>query len=527
MKLVKSILTVSGFTVLSRISGFVRDILIASIMGAGPVADAFLVAFRLPNFFRRLFAEGAFNAAFVPSFSRVLNKEGKIQAKIYAGQILTILTLTLLLLVLVVEIAIPWLMFIIAPGFRATPERLELAVYFTRITFPYIFCISLVALMTAILNCFSRFTAGAAIPILLNLVMIIAIGGLVQWFETPGHALAWAIAFTGLLQLGAAIFAVKRIGFGLRFRKPELSEPVRRMLRLMLPASLAAGVIQINMLIGITFLSFLPSGAVSYFFYADRLNQLPLSLVAVAVSTALLPNLSQKLELNQTHSALSVQNRSLEFSFFLILPATLALLILSEPIITVLFQRGAFGRTDVEETAKILSVFALGLPAYVMVKILSTSFFARHDTRTPLHAAFIAVIANIVLNMLLLGSLKHIGIALATSIASWLNAGWLAHKLYQRQFFTLDDRLRERIPKFILGCLMMALFLDFGVRRFHHILHSFEFKRIVMLTVLILGGIGVYFIAVYLLKGINFKELKQDLQSGSTAEPRTTQPEVA
>jgi putative peptidoglycan lipid II flippase len=518
MKLVKSILTVSGFTVLSRISGFVRDILIASIMGAGPVADAFYVAFRLPNFCRRLFAEGAFNAAFVPTFTRVLNQQGKAQAHIYAEQILTILTLSLLVLVIGVEIAIPWLMFMIAPGFKATPERLELVIYFTRITFPYILCVSLVALLTAILNCFSRFTAGAAIPILLNIVMIIFIAAFTTWFETPGHALSWAVACAGILQLGVAIFVTRRIRFGLKFRRPELSEPVRRLLRLMLPASLAAGVIQVNMLIGITFLSFLPSGAVSYFFYADRLNQLPLSLVAVAVSTALLPTLSQKLALKHTESALSIQNRCLEFSFFLILPATLALLILSEPMITVLFERGAFGRTEVEETAKVLSVFALGLPAYVMVKILSTSFFAHHDTKTPLYAAIIAVVANILLNIALLGPLKHIGIALATSLASWLNAGWLAYKLDQKQFFELDNRLRERIPRFMMGCLVMGLFLDLGTRHFHDQLHGFELKRILILSALIIAGLIIYFITVHILRGINLRELKQDFKSEALAE---------
>ncbi|MBL0942561.1 MAG: murein biosynthesis integral membrane protein MurJ, partial [Alphaproteobacteria bacterium] len=364
-----------------------------------------------------------------------------------------------------------------------------------------------------ILNCFSLFTAGAAIPILLNIVMILFIAAFTAWFETPGHALSWAVACAGILQLGVTIFVTKRIHFGLKFRKPELSEPVRRLLRLMLPASLAAGVIQINMLIGITFLSFLPSGAVSYFFYADRLNQLPLSLVAVAVSTALLPTLSQKLSLNHTESALSIQNRCLEFSFFLILPATLALLILSEPMITVLFERGVFGRTEVEETAKVLAVFALGLPAYVMVKILSTSFFARHDTKTPLYAAVLAVVANILLNLALLGPLKHMGIALATTFASWLNAGWLVYKLNQKKFFELDQRLRERIPRFMMGCLAMGLFLDLGARHFYHQLHGFELKRILILSALIIAGLTIYFITVHLLKGINFRELKQDFKS--------------
>jgi putative peptidoglycan lipid II flippase len=515
MKLIKSILTVSGFTVLSRISGFIRDILIASIMGAGPIADAFYVAFRLPNFCRRLFAEGAFNAAFVPTFTRVLNQQGKIQAHVYAEQILTILTFSLLILVLVVELTIPWLMFIIAPGFKATPERFELVISFTRITFPYILCVSLVALLTAILNCFSRFTAGAAIPILLNIVMIIFIAVLTPWFATSGHTLSWGVISAGLLQLGLAIFVIRRFGFGLKFRKPELSEPVRRLLRLMLPASLAAGVIQVNMLIGITFLSFLPSGAISYFFYADRLNQLPLSLVAVAVSTALLPTLSQKLALNHTESALNIQNRCLEFAFLLILPATLALLILSEPIITVLFERGAFGRIEVEETAKVLSIFALGLPAYVIVKILSTSFFARHDTKTPLYAAIFAVVVNILLNLVLINSLKHVGIALATSLASWLNAGCLAYKLHQKQFFQLDSRLKERIPKFMMGCLAMGLFLVLAVRHFHEGLHSFEVKRILILSGLMILALAIYFMTVHYLKGINFKELNQDMKAES------------
>ena len=511
MRLVRSIATLSGFTILSRILGFIRDVLIAATMGAGPVADAFFVAFMMPNFFRRLFAEGAFNAAFVPTFSRILARDGKADACDCAAQVLSVLATILIVLVIVVEISFPWLIYGIASGFKGTPERLEMTIEFTRITFPYILFISLAALYTGILNSFHRFAAGAAAPILLNFTMILALFFFADSLETPGHALVWAVAIAGIGQLIWVQLASKHIGVVLKLQWPKLTGPVRRLMRLMIPGALAAGVIQVNMLIGIHFLSYLPTGAIAYFFFADRVNQLPLSLVGVAVSTALLPALSQQLELHKPKEALITQNRTLEFSFMLILPAALALFILSEPMIGALFERGALVRSQVIETAHVLSAFVLGLPAYVMVKIFSTSFFARHNTKIPLQGALLAVMTNVIFNFILIIPMQYVGIALATAIASWVNAAWLAYQLQKHKFFTPDNRLRERFPKFIIGCIIMTGVLEIVGRFLYAPLHGTEFIRATALIALIFIGLFVYAMAIYFLKALDIAELKANL----------------
>ncbi len=509
MRLIRSIATLSGFTVLSRIMGFIRDVLIAATMGAGPIADAFFVAFMLPNVFRRLFAEGAFNAAFVPTFSRILARDGREDACEFAEQILAVLATILIILIIVVEIACPWVVYLVASGFDQ--HNHNLAVEFTRVTFPYILFISLAALYTGVLNSFHKFAAGAAAPILLNFTMIVALWFFADSLGTPGHALVWAVGVAGVGQLIWVQMASKRIGVDLKVRMPQLTHPVKRLMRLMIPGALAAGVIQVNMLIGIQFLSYLPSGAVSFFFFADRVNQLPLSLVGVAVSTALLPALSQQLELRKPEAALATQNRTLEFSFMLILPATLALFVLSEPMIGALFERGALAREQVIETAKVLSAFALGLPAYLMVKIFSTSFFARHDTKIPLQGALLGVLTNVVFDVLLIVPLQYVGIALATAIASWVNAGWLIYKLQQRKFFTPDERLQSRFPRFIVGCIAMAGILEIMARVWHDPLHSTELYRAVALVGIIFIGMFVYGVAIYWLKALDISELRSNL----------------
>ena len=512
MQLVRSVITVSSLTVLSRLLGFARDIMIASILGAGPIADAFFVAFRFPNFFRRLFAEGAFNAAFVPTFSRLLVREGQAAACLCASQIYSVLTFILIALVIFVEITMPWLMYTIAPGFAETPEQFEMAVYFTRITFPYILFISLAALFTGILNSLHRFAVGAAAPLILNVTMILALVLFATTLPTPGHALAWSVTLAGIGQLLWVRLETRRSSIQIQLKLPHLTEPVRRLLRLMLPASLAAGVLQVNILIGTIFLSFLPAGAISYIVYADRLIQLPLSLVGVAISTALLPALSRQLELGQQSDARSTQNRSLEFSFFLILPATFALFFLAEPMISTLFERGAFGRSDTIATAQCLAAFAIGLPAYVMVKVFSTTFFAHHNTRIPLHAAVLAVTANVILNFILFFPLGYVGIALAAALASWVNAGWLIYQLSRSKLLLPDQRLYQRLPRFLLSCLFMVAAVSACAYIFAITEQKSELLRFLSLVGLILVGLTTYIFGDYLLNALDFKEIKENLR---------------
>ncbi|MEN8236197.1 MAG: murein biosynthesis integral membrane protein MurJ [Pseudomonadota bacterium] len=512
MQLVRSIITVSSFTVLSRILGFVRDILIASILGAGPVADAFFVAFRFPNFFRRLFAEGAFNAAFVPTFSRLLVRESQSAACLCASQIYSMLTFILIALVVFVEITIPWLMYVIAPGFSETPERFEMTVYFTRITFPYILLISIAALFTGILNSLHRFAVGAAAPVILNITMIFALVFFATQLPTPGHAIAWAVTLAGIGQLAWVRFETRRSCIQIQLNFPRLTEPVRRLMSLMLPASLAAGVVQVNMLIGTIFLSYLPAGAISYIVYADRLIQLPLSLVGVAISTALLPALSQQLELGKKVDARQTQNRSLEFSFFLIFPATFALFFLAEPMICTLFERGKFTRTETIATAQCLAAFSIGLPAYVMVKVFATTFFAHHNTKIPLHAAVLAVIANVILNFILFFPLGYVGIALATALASWVNAGWLIYQLANSKLLLPDRRLYQRLPRFLASCLVMVAVVSACSYFFAIMEQTSELSRFLSLIGLILIGFAAYVFGAYLMQALDFREIKENLR---------------
>ena len=450
------IATIGGYTMGSRVLGFLRDILIAASLGAGPVADAFFVAFKLPNFLRRLFAEGAFNAAFVPLFAGELEKSGREAAREFAEEALAVLLLILVLLVAAGQALMPWLMYGLAPGFSADPEKFDLTVQLTRITFPYILFISLVSLLGGVLNSLYRFAAAAATPILLNICLILALVVLARWTETPGHALAVGVSVAGIVQFIWLVIAAERAGIRLRLRRPRLTPRVRRLLVLAAPAAVGAGVAQINLVVDVIIASFLPEGSVSFLYYADRVNQLPLGVVGVAVGTALLPLLSRQLRAGDTRGASESQNRALEGALLLTLPATAALIVVSAPVVAVLFERGAFGAADTAATANALIAFAAGLPAFVLIKVLAPAYFAREDTRTPVWIAILCLAANVGLNLALMGPLGHVGIALATSISGWLNAGLLGAGVFRRGHLQLDSRLRKRAIGIAGAAIVMA-----------------------------------------------------------------------
>ncbi len=454
--LVRAVATVGGYTLISRVTGFARDILIAAILGAGPLADAFFVAFRLPNFLRRLFAEGAFNAGFVPLFAGTLEAEGRAEARRFAEQAQAALVAALLLVVVPAILLMPWLIRAFAPGFEPGSVRFEAAVELTRVTFPYLALISLAALYAGVMNSLGRFAVAAAAPILLNLTLITALLFATGWLPSPAHALAWGVVAAGVLQLGWMVAAAGREGLALRPRRPRLSPEIRRLFALILPAALGAGVAQINLLADVVFASFLPPGAVSFLYYADRVNQLPLGVVGVAVGTALLPLLSRQIRAGDEAGAQASQNRALELALLLTVPAALALIVARQPIIAVLFERGAFGPAETDATAAALAAFALGLPAYVLIKVLTPGFFARQDTRTPVKIAVVSLITNIVLNVALLVPLGHVGIALATALSNWLNAGLLAWRLRGSDLLRLGARLRRRLPRILLASVAMA-----------------------------------------------------------------------
>lgn len=516
MSLIRAAATVGSFTMMSRITGFLRDVLIAAILGAGPVADAFFVAFKLPNFFRRLTAEGSFTIAFVPLFAGSLEADGVAAAKRFAGDVLSMMCVVLAALTLAMELAMPWIMHVLAPGFVATPDRFALAVELTRITFPYLPLISLVALYGGILNSIDRFAAMAAAPILLNLILIGAMLGFADRLETPGHVLAWGVSAAGLAQLVWLIVAARRAGWTLALRLPRVTPGVRKLFRLMGPAMLGAGVVQINLLIDMVLASTLPLGSISFLYYADRVNQLPLGVIGVAIGTALLPMLSRQWRAGDGAAAQETQNRALEFGALLTVPAAVGLGVLATPIITVLFERGAFQATDTAATAAAMIAFAAGLPAFVLVKVLQPGFFAREDTKTPVKVAAAAVVLNLVLNLILMQYLAHVGLALATAIASWMNGLVLARLLGRSGAFHLDARCRRRLPRILLcaalmgGCLYSALL--FSERLVPGTFTGGAAIGIVALIVLILLALAVYFGAALLTGAMRLADFRAALR---------------
>ncbi|HEX6144061.1 MAG TPA: murein biosynthesis integral membrane protein MurJ [Geminicoccaceae bacterium] len=505
MGLVRSVATVGSMTLISRVLGFVRDVMIAAILGAGPVADAFFVAFKLPNLLRRLFAEGAFNAGFVPMFARTLEGEGRNRAAEFAEQAQAVL---LALLVPIVVLAIPfmpWLILVLAPGFDADGERYPLAVELARITFVYILFISLTALTGGVLNSLGRFAAAAAAPVILNLAMIGGLALSVLWLDLPAHALAWSVALAGVLQWLWLRHQVGREGFRMRIRRPRLTPEVRRLFLLILPGVFGAGVAQVGSLADTFFASLLPAGAISFLYYADRLAQLPLGVIGVAVGTALLPLLARQLRAGEVDAALASQNRAIELALLLTLPAAFALIVLGEPIVHVLFERGAFGAHDTAETARTLAAYALGLPAYVLVKVLAPGFFAREDTVTPVKIALAALIVNVVLMLVLIWPLAQVGIALATALSSWLNALLLAWLLHRDGLLRPDARLRRRTVRIGLATLVMIAVLLGGLALLAPL------PAALALALLVALGAGAFFLAAQLLDAFRIGEVRTAL----------------
>jgi putative peptidoglycan lipid II flippase len=508
MGLLRAIATVGGFTLISRILGFVRDILIAAILGAGVLADVFFVAFKFPNLFRRLFAEGAFNAAFVPIFTGLNESEGRDSAKLFAEEALSGLFWVLLLFIALIEIAMPLAMLAFAPGFTADPEKFDLAVLLTRITFPYLLFVSLVSLMGGVLNSLDRFAAAAATPILLNICLIGAILLLAPMVETAAHALAWGVAAAGVVQFIWLYTACSRIGMTFKFRRPRVTPRVRELLVKMLPLALGAGLYQVNLLIDTIIASLLPSGSISYLFFADRVNQLPLGVIGLAVGTALLPLLSRQVRNGAEADALHSQNRALEFSLLLTLPAAAALMVISYPVVSVLFERGAFGAVESQATAAALAVYAAGLPAYVAVKALAPGFFARGDTATPIKVGAICMLVNLVLNLALMKPLLHVGIAAATAISAWLNVVILSIILKNRGHLQPDARLKSRLPRAILASIGMGVALWAALPSLQPFLSGGLTEKILALALLVIGGVAVFGGLAQILGAASYQDIR-------------------
>jgi putative peptidoglycan lipid II flippase len=460
MSLLRNFATVGSATASSRVLGFIRDIFIAAALGTGPVADAFFVAQRLPNLFRRLFAEGAFASAFVPLFTKHHEGEGADAAHRFAAESLAALALALIVVTIVAELAMVWLTLALAPGFAGDPEKFEMTVLLSRIAFPYLLLISLGTLLAGALNGTGRFAAAAFSQSLLNVVLIVALVFLWWTGEVgslrAGILLTASITLGGIIQLAFLAIACRRAGIRLRLVRPRWTAGVKRLTQLALPSVVAGGITQINIVVG-TIIASLQAGAVSWLYYADRLYQLPLGIVGIAIGVVLLPDLSRALRAGKQDVVDYTQNRAIEFAAALTLPATVALLVIPGPIIQVLFERAAFTAADTAATAPALAAYAAGLPAFVAIKVLQPGYFAREDTRMPMWAGFVSMVVNVVAAFGLFWQFGHVGIAAATSLAAWVNTAILFVGLRRNGRLNADANLRRRLPLLTLASVLMGV----------------------------------------------------------------------
>jgi putative peptidoglycan lipid II flippase len=508
MKLFKAMATVAGLTGLSRIAGFIRDIMMAAVLGAGPMADAFFVALKLPNFFRRVTAEGAFSVSFVPLYSEALEKEGREGADNFAGNAMVLMFWILLAFTIMIMAAMPIVISLIAPGFTDDPERFDMAVTLSRITFPYLLMMSISALIGGVLTVHGRFAPFAAAPLLFNLALIGLL--LFAWkFESAAHALAYGVLIAGVLQFVFLYGFIRMQKIRLPLIRPKFDARTKRLFVLMGPGVLGAGVMQINLFTDMIIGSFLPTGSISYLYYADRLNQLPLSTVGIAVGTALLPMLSKAVSSGNAEETRDLFNRALEATMFLGLPAAVALMVLAEPIMQVLFVRGAFTAQDATMTALVLQGYCIGLPAYIATKVFSTAFWSRQDTMTPVKIAIFCTLTNIVIALILVQFIGVAGIALATGLVGWLQIALLARLLKGHESLQIDERFKRVIPRMVLSTALMAG----GVYGLYLFLQPFiygaGFLQYAALCGLIAAGLVVYALASVISGAINLRDLRQ------------------
>ena len=520
MNLARSLGSVGGLTLVSRVLALVRDTLQASFVGAGFASDAFFVSFRLPNMFRALFAEGAFTAAFIPMFNKKVAEGGEISAGLKFAEAALAVLLPVLILFTAIMLVAAWpVTWGLSGGFDdPTPEQFAFAVSLSRITIPYLLLISLASLLGGILNSIDKFWANAAAPILLNVAMIVGI-----WFfhgDPYETARVQAISVTvgGVLQLGWLMIVCRIAGVSLRLRRPRLTPEVRELMKLILPAAIGAGAVQVNLAVSTALAGgLLDPGSISYIYYADRLNQLPLGLIGIGLGTILLPTVSRLLSRGEEHAAMETQNRGIELALFLTLPATAAFIFAAEPIIRGLFQHGVFTAEDSIRCGWALSAFSIGLPSYVLVKVLTPGFYARHDTKTPVRLALWSVAVNLLGNLILIPTLGrvglgHVGPPLATALASTINVSALYLALRRRGHFEVDAQLRRRVPRLALAAAIMGAVVYFLAPYADPWLTRSLVERALALGVLVGGGCAVYGLACFLTGAFALSDLKSLLK---------------
>ena len=512
MNLLKATGTIGGLTLVSRILGFGREMLMSRIMGASAAADAFFVAFRLPNTFRRLFGEGAFSAGFVPLYAQRLHgSDGEVEAKKFSEEVLAVFLPTLVLFTLAFQLIMPAFVAAIS-GYEG--DKLELATWLTRITFPYLILISLVSLWAGILNSLARFTAAAFAPALLNLSMMLALIFVPVGGATTAFWLSVAVTFGGVIQLALLIFASRRAGVSLRLRRPRMTPGVRQFVRVVIPATIGAGVYQISAFIDTFFLARIGTGALSWFNYADRLNQLPLGVIGAALGTAILPQISRHVGSGEPGKAAHIQAQAADLGMFLTLPAALALCVAAGPLAGALFQGGEYTARDAQITATVLSIIVLGLPAYVLVKVLTPGFYSRQDTATPVKTAGFVLLINIVLNFVVQGMsddpvFRIAGLSAVIALTSWLNCVILYVILHRRGHFRVPGWLASRIARQLVAGLVMVAAL-YGLEiLFADWFTGGVLKRLIGVAGLVGTGMAIYFPLAWAIGGVDRDAFKQ------------------
>jgi len=496
MNLIKSTGTFSFFTIISRLLGYVRDILIAVILGAGPLADAFFVAFRIPNTFRRLFSEGTFNAAFVPSYSALLQK--KKNSENFANKIFNLLILGLFFLVIIIEILMPLFVLLIAPGFEIDSQKMELAITLTRITFPFLLFISLASFFSAILNSHNKFAIASAAPIILNILLIgvLLFGKILN--DQLVYYLSYAVTISGILQFIFLYFFVKKY-FLPKFKLHiKIDQKVKLFFKKLLPSIFSSGVTQINILVGTIIASFQAS-AVSYLYYADRVYQINLAIAGIAIGVVILPQLSKHVQNNKKEKIKLIQNKALELSLFLSIPAAIALLIASEEIISSLFGYGSFDKESAKNSAKALFYFGMGLPAFSLIKVFSTFFFARNNTKIPFYISLISVFLNIFISIIYFREIGFLIIPIATTISSWFNAIFLFIFLKKGNLFSFNLIFINRFIKILIASILMGIFFNYLIHFFNSkLIYEEIFKSMYLISIVVLGLTFYILVAIFI-----------------------------
>jgi len=506
MNLLSSTYVFSFFTLISRILGYLRDILIAIFLGASIFADAFFVAFRLPNTFRRLFAEGTFNAAFIPSYtSEKITRES--DGKKFADEIFKFLLIVLFFIILIIEIFTPYLVYLIAPGFYENSEKFNLAVDFTRITFPFLLFVCLSSFLSGILNSNNKFGAAAAAPIILNVILILSL--LVSYFFNLNFAkqLSYGVTLGGIIQfIFLAYFTKNYYKPSIQF-KLRINRKVKNFFKKLLPSVLASGVTQINILVGTIIASF-ETSAVSYLYYADRVYQINLAIAGIAVGTVSLPVLSNAFKLGDKKKISNIQSKSIELSLILSIPASLGLILASEQIINALFGYGSFNQENIKMTSLALKYFGYGIPAFALVKILSNFFFARNNTKLPFYISSFIVFLNITISIIFFEKVGFVIIPIATSLSTWIGIIIYVYFLYKRNILLLNNYIFKSISKVVFNSILMSSLLVYALDKYSNYLdYSYKYKSLYLLIIVSFVA-GFYLISCYLsgvLKKKNFK----------------------